>query len=153
MRQIASTSIKCTVTERNKETIKRALSMELNKDVFQWTRNELEFNSCFNIYRVYVTIELLPDSRGYLIRACDEYKTESKSKTKSIGFIIMTIAGVFLLKFAKVFLKDWGLIVVLLFFAFIILIVAFIADVLHKMNMRMTFKKVSRVLKGNPFCC
>lgn len=72
MKQLASASVKCLISEGNKEIIKRALSAEFeldknNKDDPQWKGNELEFN--LGVYKIHVTIDVLPDFRGYLISA------------------------------------------------------------------------------------
>ena len=75
MKQLASANVKCVVSEGNKDIIKRALSAEFeldknNKDDPQWKGNELEFN--LGVYKIHVTIDVMPDFRGYLIMARGE---------------------------------------------------------------------------------
>jgi len=94
MKQIAIARINCSVTEDNKNILKQALSREFEEPL-QWEGNELHF--ILDSYFVSVTIDLLPDSQGYVIRACDEC-TKNYGWETTIVFLFLCGSILFSLK-------------------------------------------------------
>ncbi len=105
MGQIASASVKCKVTDKNKEIIKQALCKELGKDVSLWKGNELCFDTKDRVFNIHVTIAEMPDSKGYSLRAWGQLTKKGVSEKNNtisaarrsvcvtLVFFVILIAG------------------------------------------------------------
>ena len=144
MKQLASANVKCVVSEGNKDIIKRTLSAEFeldknNKDDPQWKGNELEFN--LGVYKIHVTIDVMPDFRGYLIMARGE---ENKGCMGWLGIVAFVFVFLFFRERTE---EIWNP----LWASFILMTLccglwSTVAGWIAKLKMRSVFKKVSRVL-------
>ena len=71
MEELANISVKCAVTEENKEIIKRAISNELKVDYSAWNNNEIMLSA--KGYRYRISVDVLPFSNGFRICSWGEY--------------------------------------------------------------------------------
>ena len=97
MKQLASTSVKCEINDKNLEIFKKALTWELWIDASEWKGNELDFCSLDKYCNVHIAIEDLPDSKGYSIRAWGQLTKEGHSKANKnlvMFFIFASISVV-----------------------------------------------------------
>ena len=139
MGQVAMESIKCAVTEENKVIIKRTLNKELDlPDDFQWSENVLDFD--LGMHGIRVTLDVLPDSRGYLVSA-----RYGEKNGCIVGLLIVTSIVWFIL------LKGEADITAVLFGSIILAclsggLLSLVNYWRVKLKLKNAFKKVSQIL-------
>ena len=101
MKQLASASVKCAVSEENKEILKRSLCRELDLDFTQWDDNTIVFKkkSFSRIYDIQINIDVLPDMKGFSFWA-----QSTKDHTPWLEWLFIALIGGCVLLFISAFL-------------------------------------------------
>lgn len=116
MNSFASTNIKCEVSENNKEILKRALCREMGKviSISEWKENDFDCE-IGDSYIIKLSIDELPDSIGYSIKAWVEHTPKEKKRRRDFflaSFILCFIIFLFWLIFKYHF--GWFILAALL---------------------------------------